>query len=136
MAQYAGRTGVAYVASSADGAATAVVKLNQWTLNMTADRIDTTGFGDSNKTYVKGFRDARGTLSGFWDDTNDVLYDASQAEGAVKMYLYPSSLVSSKYFYGTAEIDFSLDVTATDAVKVSGEWTAAAGTAWTFNKGA
>lgn len=128
MAQYAGKAGVVYISTSGSGAATSIVKLNQWTLSNSTDRYETTGFQDTNKTYVQGFADVTGNLSGFWDEGDDNLYDASRSASGCKMYLYPSSDAATKYFYGPAWVDFSIDVSVSDAIKVAG--TFAANGAW------
>lgn len=124
MAKYHGRKGVVYISTTGTGAATSIVGLNRWTLDMKTDTADTTEFGASNKTYVQGLPDVSGTLSGFWDDTSDSLYDASRSTDGVKLYLYPSSDASGKYWYGPAWVDMSIDTTATDAIKVSANFKA------------
>ncbi len=89
---------------------------------MPTDKYDVTQFGDSSKSYVQGLPDVTGTLSGFWDDTDDNLYDASQSSDGVKMYLYPSEDATSKYWYGTAWVDFSITTPQTGPVAVSGSF--------------
>jgi hypothetical protein len=125
LAKYAGRKGVAYLSTTGGGAATTVLGLNEWSLNMPTDKYDVTEFGDANKTYVQGLPDVTGTLSGFWDDTDDNLYDGAQSADGIKMYLYPSSDAASKYWYGTAWTDFSITVPQTGPVAVSGSFSAA-----------
>jgi hypothetical protein len=123
-AAYHGKSGVAYI--STDGSAAAsVISLREWSLSMKTDRVDTTSFGASNKTSVQGLPDVSGNLSGYWDDTSDTLYDASRSSAAVRMYLYPSSLVPGKYFCGLAGIDFNIETAVDQAVKVSGSFAAA-----------
>ena len=123
-AKYHGKTGTLYVSTSGSAAAAAVT-LREWSLDMATDRVEVTSFGDSNKTYVQGLPDISGNLSGYWDNTDDTLYDASRSSDAVKMYLYPSTLVPTKYFYGTAFLDFSLTAAVDQAVQVSGSFAAA-----------
>lgn len=128
MARYHGKSGVVYMSVSGSGTATSVTALRSWTLNAPTDKVEVTAFGDSNKQYVQGLPDFTGSLAGWWDDTSDTLYDASRSTTAVKMYLYPSSDAATKYWYGTAWVDFSID-TANDAgVSISGDW--AAGGNW------
>lgn len=125
MAKYAGRKGVVYISTSGGGNATTILGLNEWSLNMPTDKYEVTEFGDTNKTYVQGLPDVTGTLSGFWNDTDDNLYDASQSSDGVKMYLYPSADATSKYWYGTAWVDFSITTPQTGPVGVSGSFAAA-----------
>lgn len=124
MALYHGRKGVVYMSVSGSGTAVTVVGLNSWSLDMPTDYVEVTAFGDSNKTYVQGLPDASGSLSGFWDDTSDALYDASRSTTGVKMYLYPSADVATKYWYGPAWVDFSISTANADAVKVSASFKA------------
>ena len=124
MAKYHGKSGAVYMSTS--GSATAsIVTLRAWSLEMATERVDTTSFGASNKTSVQGLPDVSGQLSGFWDDTEDTLYDASRSSDGVKLYLYPSSLVPTKYWYGLANVDFNIDNAVDQAVTISGTFAAA-----------
>ncbi len=124
MAKYSGKKGVVYISTSGTGAATAIVGLNEWSLDMKTERHDTTEFGASNKTTVQGFPDVTGRLAGFWDDTSDSLYDASRSADGCKLYLYPASTAATKYWYGPAWVDFSITTGASDAIKVSATFSA------------
>lgn len=124
MSKYHGKKGVVYISTSGSGTATTIVGLNKWSLNGTTDTVETTEFGAANKTYAQGFSDVSGTLSGFWDSTDDNLYDASRSSDGVKLYLYPSSDATTKYWYGPAWVDFSIDTGTGQAVTVSGNYKA------------
>jgi hypothetical protein len=124
MARYAGRTGVVYLAPDGSAAAAAVVSLNSWSLNRATDKIDTTSFGDANKTYVQGLPDLQGSFAGFWDDSETKLFAAAGSTAAVRMYLYPSSVAPTKYACGLAWVDASIEVPVADAVKVSSDFVA------------
>lgn len=115
---------------STTGAGTAVqaVALTSWSLDMPTDRVEVTSFEDANKVYVQGKRDISGEFSGFWDDTDDALFDASESTTPVKLYLYPSADAPTSYFYGTAWVDASIEVGVDGAVAISGSFQAA--TAW------
>ena len=91
---------------------------------MATDKVDVTAFGDPNKTYVQGLRDIKGSISGWWDSADDSLFDASESADGMKLYLYPASTASTIYFYGPAWMDASIDVGATGAVSVSGNFVA------------
>lgn len=124
MAPYHGKKGVVYMSTTGTGTAVNVIKLNQWSLDMPTDKVEVTSFGDTNKAYVQGLPDASGTVSGFWDDTSDALYDASRSTDGVKMYLYPSSDAPTKYWYGPAWVDFSISQGVSEAVTVSAAFSA------------
>src|SRR5678815_519894 len=109
MSVYAGRKGVVYLSTTGSGAATNVIKLSHWTLNQTTDKIDVTSFGDANKTYVQGLKDVQGSIAGFFDDTETKPFTAADSSDGCKMYLYPSSDAPTKYWYGPAWLDVSID---------------------------
>lgn len=126
MAAHAGRTGVVYLAIEAStGVATSCIKLNAWTLNLQTDKFEVTSFGDSNKTYVQGLKDIQGTISGFWDDTETKPFAGAASSTGVKLYLYPDSTSSSKYAYGTAWLDASIETPVGGAVTISANFAAA-----------
>lgn len=126
MARIAGRNGRIYLGlASAAATAEPVAFQNKWTLNSSSDKIEVTAFGDGNKVYVAGLPDAAGTFAGFYDDATAQSYTASQDGAARKFYLYPSTLTSTQYFFGTVLVDFSLDSGVADAVTTTANWSAA-----------
>ena len=124
MANYHGRSGLVYMSATGATAAVSVANLTAWSLDMSRDKAETTCFGDANKTYVAGLKDISGSLSGFWDDTDDTLYDNAESTSGVLMYLYPSSNVLTKYWYGPAWVDMSVTVGVGEAVATSGTFVA------------
>lgn len=122
-ARYHGKGGLVYMSTTGSGNA-ASITLREWELSMTTDRVETTSFTDTNKTHVQGLPDISGSLAGYWDDTDDTMYDGSRSSDGVKMYLYPTSLVLTKYFYGPAVLDFSINTAVSQAVEVSGTFAA------------
>jgi hypothetical protein len=126
MAAHAGRTGVVYLAiESATGVATNTIKLNAWTLDRSTDTFEVTSFGDTNKTYVQGLADLKGTISGFWDDTETKPFAGAASSTGVKLYLYPDSTVPTKYAYGTAWLSASIETPVSGAVTITGNFVAA-----------
>ena len=124
MARYHGAKGVIYGSTTGTGAAVNLISLSKWSLDMATDKVAVTAFGDLNKTYVQGLRDIKGTISGFWDSTDDSLFDASESADGMKLYLYPASTAATIYFYGPAWMDASIDVDSAGAVTVSGNFVA------------
>ena len=124
MARYHGQRGVVYISTTGTGAATPAASLSAWTLDLDTDLVETTSFGDANKTYVQGLRNVQGTLSGFWDDTESKLFTASTSTDGCKLYLYPASTAPTKYAYGPAWLSVSLDTGVGDAVTVSANFSA------------
>jgi hypothetical protein len=121
--KYAGRNGLVYL--GVGGAAYAMGALKEWSFDRKVDMIETTCMGDSNKTFVPGLPDMKGTFSGFWDAADDQLFTAAEQTAAVNMYIYPSSTTITKYFYGTAFVDFSLSGGKDKAVEFAGSFAAA-----------
>ena len=124
MARYPGKKGVVYISTSGSTVATNVLALTKWSLDSQTEKLDVTAFNDGNKQYVQGFKDIKGDLSGFWDDTESKLFSGADSNDGVLMYLYPSADASSKYFYGPAYIDASMDVDAKGTVNVKANFVA------------
>lgn len=125
MPVYHGRRGSVLISTSAAGAASAVLSLTEWSLDMPTDKVETTAFGDTNKTYVQGLRDISGSFSGFWNDAEAKLFAAAASSDGIRMYLYPDlTNAPSKYAYGPAWLDASITTGVAAAVAVSGSFAA------------
>lgn len=129
MAAYAGKSGVVYISTTGSGNATNVIKLNEWSVNRTTDKIDVTSFGDANKTYVQGLPDLKGTFKGFWDDSESKPFTAASSTDGCKMYLYPSANAPTKFWSGPAWLDLSMSDPVAGAVTIDGSF--AANGSWT-----
>jgi hypothetical protein len=121
---YHGKAGVVYVSTTGTGTATSVVSQTAWTLDLSTDLVETTSFGDSNKTYVQGLRNIQGTLSGFWNDLESKLFTGSTSTDGVKLYLYPASTAPSKYAYGPAWLSVTMETGVADAPTVNSSFSA------------
>lgn len=124
MARYHGRQGHVYLQGSGADAIPSVA-LTSWSLDLSRDKVDVTCFGDSNIQDVLGLPAYEGKFEGFWDDTDDTLWQANEATSGRKMYLYMSRDATTKYFYGTAWVDGSVETSVKDAVKISASFAAA-----------
>jgi hypothetical protein len=131
MARYAGRNGVIYLATSASGTASSILGGVSWSLDMSTDKLETTAFGDSNKTYVQGLRDLQLQFEARYDDTETKIFAAAQSTDGAKCYLYPSSTAATKYAYGVAWLDASISVDVNGVVTISGK--GAAASSWGIN---
>jgi hypothetical protein len=127
MARYHGGQGIAYLATTGAGTAVAMVSLSEWSLDRTTDLVDVTSFGDLNKSYVQGLPDVKGALSGFFDDTDDSMFDGSESTTGVKLYLYPSRNAPTVYHYGPAWLNASIATPVSGAVTVKGTFGANGG---------
>jgi hypothetical protein len=124
MAVYHGKSGVVYLSTTGTGTAQNVSSLSAWTLDLDTDLVETTAFGDANKTYVQGLRNIQGTISGFWNDAETKLFTASTSSDGCKLYLYPSANATTKYAYGPAWLSVSVDTGVGDAVTISADFSA------------
>jgi len=130
MAKYHGKGGAVFLATSAGGAVGLCAGLTEWSIDSTTDTVEVTSFQDTNKSYVQGLPDLKGSFSGYWDAADDRIFDAAASTDGAKMILYPAyPLVSGQYWHGVAWVDASPSANVADAVKVSGTFVAAG--AWT-----
>jgi hypothetical protein len=119
------------MATAAGGTAIPVASLNQWTIDLNEKEIDVTAFGDTTHTYVTELPDARGTLNGFWDDSDTTLYTAKTSGSGVPGYLYMSTNAVSRYAYGDMIPNgFNLSTDVAQAVTVKGTWVGSS--SWTL----
>lgn len=125
MGKIAGRNAVIYLGTTTSAAASPLTYQNTWSMDFTSDKIDVTSFGDSTKTYVTGIADAQGEFAGFYDDASAQTYTAAIDGLSRKLYLYPSSLTTTQYFFGTVFVDMSVNAAVAGAVEVSAKWNAA-----------
>lgn len=123
MPRYHGRDAVVYLSTSG-GTAASVITMTKWAINKSTDKVPVTSFGDANKTYVAGLPDLTGTISGFWDSADDKLFQAADSTTGANMYLYPSKNAATKYWYGPAWLDASIDVDVNGAIAISGSFAA------------
>jgi hypothetical protein len=124
MARYHGKSGVVYMSTTGAGVATTTVSLSGWTGDFSTDKVETTSFGDPNKTYVQGLKDVKGTFSGFLDDTGLSIFTAADSTDGCRLYLYPSSASPTVYWYGPAWLDVSVAVPVSGANTVTGNFSA------------
>lgn len=125
MARYHGAKGQVFSSTTGTGVAALVASISAWTLDASTDKVETTSFGDANKTYVQGLKDLKGTISGFLDSANDSLFDGADSADGVKLYLYPASTNPTQYWYGPAFLDYSVSVSVSGAVTYTSNFVAA-----------
>jgi hypothetical protein len=128
----AARTGALYAAITSAGTAEPVFFVKSWNIEFSTDQIDVTSFADSNKTFVVGLPNGKGSFAGFWSDDSNDLYNASLDGLARKFYLYPDRVNKpNTYWYGLGFFDFSASGDVSGAVEVTGNIVAQG--AWTRN---
>lgn len=102
-----------------------VANLNKWTLNLATDKIEVTAFQDTNKVYVTGLPDIKGTIGGFYDSGALDIFNVALGTVAALLNLYPSSLDTATFFGGKAWLDSAIDVDAKGAVTINSNFVAA-----------
>jgi hypothetical protein len=107
------------MSTTGSGTAATILNIRSFSLDFATDKVEVTAFGDVNKVYVQGLPDVTGEIEFFFDDADASLYTASRSTDAVKMYIYPSEDALTRYFYGTAWVDFSIEGAVDGAVQGS-----------------
>jgi len=123
-----GKNGAIYV-DGPKGSGTKVASKSEWTLSLARDYVDATVFGETNKTYLTGLKDISGTYAGLFDNSGDILVNATSSD-IVQLYLYSDDGTSPVLVgNGPALFDASISASNTDAVRVTGNFRAAG--SWT-----
>jgi hypothetical protein len=132
MARRHGSTGELAIDPTGTTTYVTVASLNSWTLDQARDKVDVTAFGDTNKQYVVGLPDTKGTFGGWWDETTtpDQIFTPAGSATPVGLRLTPSTIAATYFASGMAYLDASIDVKADGAVSISGEWVAAGPWTW------
>jgi hypothetical protein len=123
-----GNKGLIAISTTATGTVAPLVLIAEWTLDMARDLVETTALGDSNKTYVAGLKDLKGTFTGFWDALDDSIFEAADSPDGIKMEIYPS-ITNAGCWKGPAWLDVSVKGGVSSAVSIDG--TFSANGAWT-----
>jgi hypothetical protein len=133
-----GRVGFDPTPSGSPVEAQLIQALNTWTGEFATEFEDVSSFGNTNRVYIPGLRDASGTIGGFWDSADRTLFNASLATTPGKLVLVPNisdttpasgTPHDAPSFTGLAYLDFSIDCSL-QAPKVSANWRAAGN--WTL----
>lgn len=125
MARIPGRNGRVYMNLTSGGTAEPVAFLSSWSISFAVDKFEVTALGDANKVYVAGLPDASGDFAGWYDDATVQTYTAASDGVARKMYLYPSTLTNTQYWFGTVFPDFSVNAAVDGAAAITSSWNAA-----------
>lgn len=102
-----------------------LTSINKWKLSFKTDKSEVTCFGDGNKVYVPGMKDVSGSLGGFWNSSNVVLFLAADADTPGLIELAPNSNEAGFKWSGLAYLDADIDVGVDGAPAVTGQILAA-----------
>jgi predicted secreted protein len=101
MATHTGSEGTVKVGTA--GSDTAIAEIRSFSIEETADTLETTSMGDSSRTYVASLKQFTGSIDVFWDETNTGGQTALTAGASVTLNLYPEGATSGDTYYsGTA----------------------------------
>jgi hypothetical protein len=122
--KYHGKNGLVYCSTSGSTGVVAVGGIRGFTLDGSQDDVDTTEFGDTNRTSVLGFPAFRGTLDGFWATDDQTIKSASQSTDGCHIYLYPSRNALARYMGGPSWLDMSINSAVDQAVRLAANFRA------------
>ena len=124
MPVYHGRDAAIYISTSATGTASNLLTMTAWTMDRSTARVDITNFDSTNQEELQGWPALRGTFEGWWNSDEAKLFTASTSADGVKMYLYPTKRVPSKYVSCTAWLDASIETRVDGVSRVRGTYSA------------
>ena len=101
-----------------------IVSLKAWTGEFTTEYEDVTCFGDTNKVYLPGMPDAKGTVSGHFNNADLALFRAALSPTPGTLKLTPNLNSPAIFFQGKAYMSASIDCSL-ESPKVEGTWQAA-----------
>jgi hypothetical protein len=124
MAILSGRYGEVRWDPTGVGPGTPIISLNAWKASFKTEYEDVSCFGNDNRVYLPGLRDAKGSVEGFYDSADLTLFDAAVATTPGMLELVPNKTEATFYWSGLAYMDAEIDASL-KAPKVTGEWVAA-----------
>jgi len=115
MAVHTGSAGVVKIASNT------VAEVTAFTMETTADVIESTQLSDTNKTYEVSRKSGTVTVECMWDETDTNGQIVLQEATGVSLLLYPEGATSGDYFYTVPVIvtGNSVAVTMDDIIRLS-----------------
>jgi hypothetical protein len=128
MTRLAGRNSRLYAAIASGASAEPIATVKTFNLDATSERFDATAFGDTTKTYVAGLPDSTATISGIFDDESQQFWTSAADGVARKWYFYANHSDTSKYFFGTAFFDMSVESDVNGVIGFNGTMSAATST--------
>lgn len=122
-----GKKGQILMDPTGGAAPVALVSLDKWDLDMATDTVAVTSFEDTNKTYVQGLPDLKGTFGGNYDSSPEglVIFDIIAGDVAPLIRLLPDRTEATTKFEGHGFVSGKISVDANGKVAVSGGYVAA-----------
>jgi len=101
-----------------------IVSINTWKADFKTNFEDVSCFGDTNRVYIPGLMDIKGSFGGFWNSAELALFAAAMSPTPGTLQLTPNTTEPSFFWQGLAYMDASIDCTM-NAPKVTGDFVAA-----------
>lgn len=102
-----------------------LVSLDKFKMSNKVDKIKVTCFGATNHVYVPGMPDLSGTVSGFFDSAEKVLFEAVNATTPGMLKLIPHESEPTHFWSGLAYFDADIDTSVDGAPAMTGSFMAA-----------
>ena len=111
MATHTGSEGIVKFAASG-GSVAQVAEVRTYTLEQSADTIETTTMGDANRTYTSSLKTFTISMDCYWDETDTTGQGAIDVSTEVDFELYPEGTGAGATYYSGSAIVTSVSTTA------------------------
>jgi len=111
MATHTGSEGIVKFAASG-GSVAQVAEVRSYTLEQSADTIETTTMGDANRTYTSSLKTFTISMDCYWDETDTTGQGAIDVSTEVDFELYPEGTGAGATYYSGSAIVTSVSTTA------------------------
>lgn len=111
MATHTGSEGIVKFATSG-GSVAQVAEVRSYTLDQTADTIETTTMGDGSRTYTSALKTFTVSMDCYWDETDTSGQGVIDAGTVVDFEVYPEGTGSGATYYSGSAVVTSVSTTA------------------------
>lgn len=91
---------------------------NQVSLDLSANMLDATVFGDTNRKYKSGLKTARLTGSGFWGSTADQGISDNLGVNDVVVSVYPETIIEGSTSSGLGYAFLAVEATYQNTLRI------------------
>jgi predicted secreted protein len=111
MATHTGSEGIVKFATSG-GSVAQVAEVRSYTLEQSADTIETTSMGDSSRSYTSALKTFTISMECYWDETDTTGQGVIDVSTEVDFELYPEGTASGDTYYSGSAIVTGVSTTA------------------------
>ena len=102
MATHTGSEGTVKVGTA--GSDTVIAEIRSFSIEETADTLETTTMGDTSRTYSSSLKNFTGSVDVYWDETDTGGQGALTVGAEVTLNFYPEGATSGDTYYGGTAI--------------------------------